>query len=101
MNTRTSKKPTKQRKSKLKLWQVFMNEIKAGDKYINDETFWNYFMYQNRSFLAKDLIVAKQAKNEQLVNNINGELIDLRNAIIKKEIPENKNPNKIADIRFC
>ena len=75
-----------------------MNEIKAGDKYINDEIFWNYFMYQNPSFLAKDLIVAKQAKTEQLVNNINDEL---RNAIIKKEIPENKNPNNIADIRYC
>ena len=40
-------------------------------------------MYQNQSFLAKDLIRAKQAKNEQLVNNIN-ELIDLRNAVYKK-----------------
>ena len=43
----------------------------------------NYFKYQNQSFLAKDLIRAKQAKNEQLVNNIN-ELIDLRNAVYKK-----------------
>ena len=39
-----------------------------------------------------------QAKNEQLVNNINGGLIDLRNAIIKKEIPENENPKKIVNI---
>ena len=39
-----------------------------------------------------------QAKNEQLVNNINDIMIDLRNAIIKIEVPENENPNKIVDI---
>ena len=39
-----------------------------------------------------------QAKNEQLVNNINDIMIDLRNAIIKIEVPENENPNKIIDI---
>ena len=39
-----------------------------------------------------------QAKNEQLVNNINDKMIDLRNAIIKIEVPENENPNKIVDI---
>ena len=36
-------------------------------------------------FLAKDLIRAKQEKNEQLVNNINDQLIDLRNAFIEKK----------------
>ena len=46
--------------------------------------------YQNQSFLAKDLIRAKQAKNEQLVSNINNKLIDLGKAIIKKEILEMK-----------
>ena len=29
---------------------------------MNDETFWNYFMYQNPSFLAKDLIRASNLK---------------------------------------
>ena len=52
---------------------------------------------KNPSFLAKDLIRAKQSKNELLVNNINDELIDLRNVVIKK-IPENGNPNEIVDI---
>ena len=56
-----------------------------------------YFKYQNQSFSVKDLIRVKQLKIEQLVNNINDELIDLRNAIIKSEIPENKNPNKKLD----
>ena len=76
-----------------------MSEIKADEKYISDQIFWNYFKYQNPSFLAKDLIRGKQAKNEQVVNNINDGLIDLllSNAIIKKEIPENENPNKIVN----
>ena len=60
--------------------------------------FWNYFKCKNPSFLVKDLIRVKQAKNQQLAKNINDGLIDLRNAIIKKKIPENKNPNKIVDI---
>ena len=66
-----------------------MNEIIADEKNINDEIFYNYFKYQNPWFLAKDLIRAKQPKNDQLVNNINDEFIDLRNTIIMKEIPEN------------
>ena len=49
-------------------------------------------------FLAKDLISTKQAKNEKLVNNINDGLIDLRKAIIGKEIPKNENPNKIVNV---
>ena len=50
-------------------------------------------------FLAKDLFkdLTKQSKNEQLINTINDELIDLRNVVIKKEISENKNWNKIVD----
>ena len=35
-----------------------------------------------------------QAKIEQLVNNINDRLIDLKNALIRKEIPVDENPNK-------
>ena len=37
-------------------------------------------------------------KNEQLINNINDRLIDLRTAITRKEIPGNENPNKAVDI---
>ena len=43
--------------------------------------------------LVKNLIRAKQAKNEEEVNNINDELINLRKTINRKEIPENQNPN--------
>ena len=39
-----------------------MNEIIANEKDITDEIFWNYFKYQNWSFLAKGLIRANQAK---------------------------------------
>ena len=38
--------------------------------------------YQNPSLLVKDLIRTKQSKNKQLVNNINDELIYLRNEIL-------------------
>ena len=82
----------------MKLQQEFINEIIANEKDINDEIFWNSFKYQNPSLLTKDLIRAAQAKNEQLLNNVNNGLIDLRNAIIRKDIPENENPNKIVHI---
>ena len=75
-----------------------MNEIKVNEKDPNDEIYCNCFKYQNLSFLAKDLIRATKARFEQLVNNVNDGLIDLRKTIIRKEIPENKNPNKIVDI---
>ena len=72
-------------------------KLQLTKKDINDEIFWNYFKDQNSSFLARDLTKAKQAKNEQLEININDQLLNLRNTIIKK-IPENENPNKILDI---
>ena len=60
-------KPTKHKKSKLKLQQEFLNEIIADKKDINNEIVWNYFKYQNPYLLAKDLIRANKAKNKQLV----------------------------------
>ena len=41
--------------------------IKRYKKDIKDEIFWNYFKYQNLSFLAKDLIIVNQAKNEKIM----------------------------------
>ena len=35
--------PTTHKKSKLKLQQEFMNELKADEKDINHKIFWNYF----------------------------------------------------------
>ena len=34
-----------------------MYEIMANEKDIIDKIFWNYFKYQNSSFLAKYLII--------------------------------------------
>ena len=61
---------------------------------MNDEISWNYFEQQNSLFLEKDVIRATQAKNEQLVNNVNDGLFDLRKAINKIELPKNKNPKR-------
>ena len=61
---------------------------------MNDEISWNYFKQQNSLFLEKDVIRATQAKNEQLVNNVNDGLFDLRKAINKIELSKNKNPKK-------
>ena len=76
----------------------FDKEIIAKEKDINDEIFWDYFKYQVLSLLAKDLISATQAKNEQIVNILNDGLIDLRNDINRREIPENENPKIVIEI---
>ena len=78
--------------------EEFINEIITAKKDINNEVFLDYFKYQNPSFLVKDLISAKQNKNEKLVNIINNRLIDLRNGINRKEIPENENWKKVVNI---
>ena len=78
--------------------QEFVKEIIANERDTNDEIFWDCFKYQNPSFLGKDLIRATQAKNEQIVNNVNDGLIDLRNDINRKEIPQNENPKKVVEI---
>ena len=58
------------------------------------------YYYHNPLFLIKDLISAKQNKNEKVVYNynINNRLTDLRININKKEIAENENWKKEADI---
>ena len=60
--------------------------------------YFQIIKYQNLPFLVKDLTITKQNKNEKLVNNISNGLIDLRNDINRKEIPENENPEKVVDI---
>ena len=75
-----------------------MNEIIADEKDINNGIFSNYLKYQNPSILIKDLISAKQNKNEKIVNNINNGWIDSKNDINRKEITENENPKKVVDI---
>ena len=56
-----------------------------------------YLGYHNPSSLAKDLYKANQPKNYQIVNHVTRALIDLRNAVNKKKIPENKNPDGLIN----
>ena len=61
-----------------------MNEIIACEKDINREIILNYLKYQNPSLFTKDLIRSQQAKNQQLVNNVNDGLINLKTLLLEK-----------------
>ena len=77
-----------------------MNEIIPDKKkIINEKIFWNYCKYENPSLLSKDLIKFRdnQAKREQLVNNMNNGLIDLSNAIDKKQLKSQIKKNNIVE----
>ena len=76
----------------------FINDIINDEKGISNEIFNKYFRYQNPSFLAKDLSKTNQSKKKQIVKQTIHPINDLKNSIIKKEIPENENPNKIIYI---
>ena len=54
-------------------------------KDINYEIFWYYFKYQNPSFSSNELIRATQARNEQLVNNVNDRFIDAEMLLLEKK----------------
>ena len=62
---------------------------------MNTEITFEYFKYQNPSYLLKDLHNSSGIINEKTVNHFNNMLIDLRNTINRKEIPENKNLCKL------
>ena len=48
--------------------------------------------------MVEGLIKANQTKNSKIVNQTIDSINELKNAVNKKEIPGNENPNKIADI---
>ena len=50
--------------------------------------------------MTEDLFLIKinQAKNEQIVNQLNDVLINLRKTVTKNEIPQNRNPYKVTNI---
>ena len=89
-----------------------MNEIIANKKDINDEMFSNYLKYENPSSLAKDLIRVTQTKSEQLVNNVNDGLTDLRKAkflemkietkqsILLKKYSNSINNKKVKELKY-
>ena len=46
----------------------------------------------------EDLYIANITKNEKTVKQVNNALIDLRNNVNKKDIPEKENHEKVVDI---
>ena len=48
--------------------------------------------------MVKHLFKANQAKTEEIINQVNDALIDLKDAVNKKECPKNENPGKLIDI---
>ena len=62
-------------------------------KQINTGIFNRYFQNQN-----KDLHKSDEDKNEKIVNHANDALIQLRNAVNRKQIPHNENSDKVIYI---
>ena len=83
-----------------KLNENFANEIRNDEENINSEIFRKYFGYPNPSSLAKGLLIASQVKSNDIENQAIFSINELRNAVIRKEVPENPNvnPNKIIGI---
>ena len=69
-----------------------LNKIVNNDKNINNKIFKFYVGYYNPSLLVKDFCKVNQAKNEKVVNLANDALVDLREDLTKKTIP---NPMRI------
>ena len=82
----------------LKLHENILHKIADYKEKGNNEIFKDYFGYHNPSFIAKDLYKVNQAKIERMVNQINDALVNLRYAVNKKTIAENKDPNKLIDL---
>ena len=78
--------------------EEFLNKIKNEEKNLSEQIFNEFFNYPYPSFLVKDLYEGNQNKNDKIVKNINEPLINLRNSINSKEIPENKNLKKVVNI---
>ena len=65
---------------------------------MNTEILTESLKYENPSNLLKDLYNSNGTKNQKIVNHVNNALINLRNAVNRKEIPKNENPDKVLDI---
>ena len=78
--------------------EEFSNKIKIEEKNINEQIFKDYFFYQTLSYLAKSLHGGGKIKNDEIIKHINNGIIELRNSINSKEIPENENPKKVVNI---
>ena len=96
--TKATKAKTKRKISLLKLRENLLNEIKNEGKNIIEQIFNEFFNYHYPSFLVKDLYEDNQNKNDEIVKNINESLVNLRNSMNSKEIPENENPERKRSI---
>ena len=53
---------------------------------------------QNPTFLLKDLYEANKTRNEKVVNHVNDGLVNVKNAISRKETTENEKPHEVINI---
>ena len=65
---------------------------------MNTEILIEHLKHKNPSNLLKDLYNSIGTKNQKIVNHVNNALINLKNAVNRKEIPENENPDKAIGI---
>ena len=68
---------------------------------MNTEIFidiFKYYIIQNPLYWLNDLYNSSLTRNEKVVEHNNNAFIDLRNAVNRKEIHENENPDKVIDI---
>ena len=78
--------------------EEFLYEIKKEEKNINEQIFRQYFNYQSPPTLVKDLFEDNQNKSDMILKYLDESLIDLRNSVNSKEIPENINLKKVVNI---
>ena len=77
------------------LTEILIDEIRNNEKNISNGVFvW----ISNPSLLAEDLLKANNNKNKQIVKQTTDSINELKNSIIKKEVPENENSSKIINI---
>ena len=74
--------------------EEFLNEIVNEWKNIYEETFRNYFKYQDPSFLVKYLFKTDKTKNDKIKYMIINELTKSMEDINMNEILENENLEK-------
>ena len=91
---RATKEKTKRQISSQKSREGFLSEIGNEERNKNRKILREYFNYQTPSFLKKQLYKDNQNKNDKIVEYLNESLINLRNYINSKEIPEKQKQKK-------
>ena len=62
-----------------------MDKVVNNEEYINVKIFMDCFRYYNQTLSTKNLHENNQAKNKKIVSIVNDDLIDLRNAVNKRQ----------------